>query len=344
MPLAPRLHSTRGGSARRPERLDVAHRHRGGDEQRRLSPAAARPARRHRRLAESSPCAEHPADRLRGALVGAAPARQPVLIRARRGSARASASSCSAAAGSSASESLSTDAGSCQAPSGSSATCRIRRRGPASQLAQRLGDRQVADPQDEVGRHRRGERLVAQQRVVVRDRGIPAARARQRIGQQRPARGLAERAAAAPSSGSWRSWRPATSTPRRAAATSSSRRSGAATWAASAACPRRARCARACARRTYGRRHRCGRVVLGQRLVAHQRLAQREVQVHDARAGPRAPSSRRGRRACASSAAALGSPRGCRPRRTTWPRRRTASAGRSPARRRSRAAPAGGRR
>ncbi len=197
MPLAPRLHSTRGGSgADRPERLDVAHRHRGGDEQgrrlRQQHPQLGREGGSDRRPLPAS-VARIASAASSSALRQLAPAsRRPRRVglaagdvsgsrdRARRGRARARASR------------ESTQAGSCQAPSGSSATWRTSCK-PRKPRAQRLGDRQVADAQDEVGRGAGGKRLVAQQRVVVGDRGIPAAGARQRVGQQRPAARRAER-------------------------------------------------------------------------------------------------------------------------------------------------------
>ena len=119
MPFAPRLQSTRGGSvARGPERLDIAHRHRGGDEQRRLAgqqhaelDGHARALRDRRRAHRGSPPRSA---RRRCASCRATPPRP-------RGD--AAAVLCSAVAGSSARECESTAAGSCQAPSGSSDTC-----------------------------------------------------------------------------------------------------------------------------------------------------------------------------------------------------------------------------
>ena len=201
MPLAPRLQSTRGGSSRdRPEALDVAHGHRGGHEQRRLARQqrcrARRPPPAHTGRARRAP---PPAPRRE--LVGAAPVLQPLPLRrpwrCRRGrppdprpAARAR------AAGSSASERLTTELGSCQAPSGSSATCVVEAE-PRQPAAQRLGDRQVADAQHQVGLVGRGEARVAQQHVVVGDGGLAATGARQRVGQQRPAGGLRRSLAAA---------------------------------------------------------------------------------------------------------------------------------------------------
>ena len=60
-------------------------------------------------------------------------------------------------------------------------------------LAQRLGGREVAEAQDEVGGVGGGEAGVAQQRVVVGDRGRAAARARQRLGEQRQREPVGER-------------------------------------------------------------------------------------------------------------------------------------------------------
>ncbi len=54
--------------------------------------------------------------------------------------------------------------------------------------AQRLGHGQIADPQHQVGTLLGRERRAAQQRVVVGYRRDPPTRARQRIGEQRPAR------------------------------------------------------------------------------------------------------------------------------------------------------------
>ena len=83
-------------------------------------------------------------------------------------------------------------AGSCQAPSGSNAICSASS-APCSHCRSGLRGRQVADPQHEVGRVRARPVGVAQQRVVVRDGGGAAARAGQRIGQQRDRRPLGER-------------------------------------------------------------------------------------------------------------------------------------------------------
>ena len=128
-----------------------------------------------------------------------------------------------------------------------------RRAGPASHVAQRLGRRQVADAQHEIGREHAAKRGVAQQRVVVGDRRRAAPRARQRVGQQRPAGRLGERRRGlAASARCRRSSRPATTTPRRARATSSRERRV-------AAAPARGRRRAAHVRRAAGR----GRSVVG---------------------------------------------------------------------------------
>ena len=86
---------------------------------------------------------------------------------------------------------------------------------PVQPLAQRLGGRQVADAERRgPGACAAAQAGVAQQRVVVGDRRRAAARAGQRVGEQRDAgRARRTRASASPSCGS-RSARPATSTAR----------------------------------------------------------------------------------------------------------------------------------
>ena len=108
-----------------------------------------------------------------------------------------------------------TDAGSCQLPCGSTRIWRAPREA-REPFAQRLGGRQVADADHELGLVRAREALVAQQQVVVGDRRRAAARARERVGEQR----IAGAAAPAPGSPGARpaSSRPATITPRRAPA------------------------------------------------------------------------------------------------------------------------------
>ena len=140
-------------------------------------------------------------------------------------------------------------------------------------LAQRLGRRQVADAQDEVGPVRLGPGGVAQQRVVVGDRRRAAPRARERVGEQRdPRRGRRRRRARRRARGR------APPGPRRARPAGAPR------------APRRARRPAPAPARAVRR----GRVThgrpparppppgssSGQRRVEHERLAQREVEVH----------------------------------------------------------------
>ena len=163
---------------------------------------------------------------------------------------------------------------------------------PASHCAQRLGGRQVADAQHELGRARRAEGRVAQQRVVVRDRRRAAARARQRVGEQRQ-----RRRASAKRRERGAEPRVALARARRRAA-----RAGAAR-APRPACRRRPRAGGAArpGRVTHGRPSgapAAARLVGRQRLVEHERLAQREVQVHRARAAvERGPARAAGERA-----------------------------------------------
>ena len=196
--------------AGREERLDVAHRHRGGDDERRLGRQRATPSSAATRGSLSSAGASAAAIALRGRAVGARASRRATRARGRRGAVR---ERVERRRGSAATIVATAPAGSCHAASGSNATCSASS-SAVQPLAQRLGGRQVADAQHEVGRVRGGPVGVAQQRVVVGDRGRAAARAGQRVGEQRhrrPARRSA--ASAAPSRGS-RSARPATITAR----------------------------------------------------------------------------------------------------------------------------------
>ena len=188
MPFAPRLdeHARRvraGGE----ERLDVADRHRGGDDERRLGRQAHAQLGGDARLAELGPRAEHAGDRAGRGAVGRRST--PPASRGRAACAAAARRAPRATARGSAGSSVATaPAGSCHAFSGSNAICSVSLAEPGEPLAQRLGGRQVADAQHELGPPRRAERGIAQQRVVVRDRGRAAARARRRLGQQRHAR------------------------------------------------------------------------------------------------------------------------------------------------------------
>ena len=302
MPLAPRLESTRGGSvARRPEGLDVAHRHRGGDEQRRLVRAAARRARRRPRgsLRPSSPST--PSDRL--------------ARRARRRCASVASQSGSARGASPPAPARRSVGG--RVAAASDVATSTRRRvlpgalgverdlrhvvEPREPRAQRLGRRQVADAQHEVGRDARPRtpRRAAARRSgrSRRRRGARRTAGRRAAASRRPRR---TRPRPRPSAARRARARPATTTPRRRVARAALERSS--QRAASGRAPRRAargaRTARPSARPVSSS---------GSGSSRHERLAQREVQVHRRRGGPRARSSRRGRRACASSAGARAS-------------------------------------
>ncbi len=296
--------------AHRPERLDVAHRHRGGDEQRRLRGSSTPSSARDRGLGELL-AAEHArrSPRRRARRRCASPPASPGPRRAPAGASPVSAAR-SAARGLQRERVASAPTpGPARRPRGRAPPACTPSR-PASHARRGLDTGRSPTRRTRSGLQRRGERLVAQQRVVVGDRGRAAARARQRIGQQRPAGGRGERRRGLAQRASSRSSRPATSTPRAGPATSSrsvARRGD-----------RGARPAlRAGGRRTYGAPS--GRPVssCGQRLVAHQRLAQREVQVHRARAAlQRRPVGAARERA--HPAQPLGArPRARRPRRTT---------------------------
>ena len=179
--------------------------------------AAARRAR-PRRPARRAAVAEHAEDRLRGALVGAAPARQPVPLGCAvrcRGSARALASAQRARR---VERERVREHGRRVLPGALGverdlAHARQARRASRAAAWTPAG-RRPAGP----GRARpiAANAGVAQERVVVGDRGRAAARAGERVGQQRPAeRRAANSAAASPERRSSRSSRPATITPRR---------------------------------------------------------------------------------------------------------------------------------
>ena len=156
------------------ERLDVAHRHRGGDDERRLG-----------RQAHAELCG----DARLGQPVAASPRSRPPRSGRRASTPRARRGPCAAApaparAGRRSRSWRPRRAGSCHACLGVERDLQ-RAVEPVQPLAQRLGGREVADAQDEVGRVRGGEAGVAQQRVVVRDGGGAAAGARERVGEQR---------------------------------------------------------------------------------------------------------------------------------------------------------------
>ena len=265
------------------------------------------PASRRRRTASPSAGSRAPSSAAtRGSLSSSAPSvarsrrrrrgRRRASRRARRGRGSARdgarpARSSSVRAGRRRAAWPTTPAGSCHALSGSSATCR-RRRGRASHARSGLDVGRSPTRSTSSGARAAPKRRVAQQRVVVGDRGRRrGARptAGRRAAASRPR--SANAASAAPSRGS-RSSRPATSTRARAplelARRARRRRSA-----------RAARCGRA--RVTHGRPSgapAAAGLVVGQRLVEHERLAQREVQVHRARtAVERGPERAAGERA-----------------------------------------------
>ena len=263
IPFAPRLDRTRGASSRAgAERLDVADRHRGGDEQRRLGAAARAQLARDARLGQL--VAERRRDRAGGAArrpraSAASQPRSPACAVARRERARAP------RAGRRRRERSTTPRRVLPGALGVERDLRsaVERREPR---AQRLGGRQVADAQHELGALRGGEAGVAQQRVVVGDRGRRRGARRtagRRAAGSRAARGeRARRPRRAPAS---RSSRPATITPCAGATARSSPRG-------SAAGARRAAARRPTAAR---RRAPAPGSSAGSGAVEHERLAQR---------------------------------------------------------------------
>ena len=276
------------------ERLDVAHRHRGGDDERRLgrqqraelggdarlvepgrpdrrarSPAPPRGRRRARRRASSCPCA---------CAAASWPARRASCAGRRRRS------------------SPTAPAGSCQARLGVEAD--LQRVEPRQPRAQRLGGRQVADAQHE---------------VRARARPAPRRAAARRSGRSPPGRG-GRRTAARPAAGSRRARRRR----RAAAASRGSRSERPATTiafgrAASSSVEPVQQPRRGLAQRPRPRHPRPPAVAAGRELdvrhavaVGHERLAEGEVQVHRAGAAVDARSRTRGRRAGAASAPAPG--------------------------------------
>ena len=190
MPLAPRLASTRGAVlAGREERLDVAHRHRGGHDERRRRRQAPAELGRDAGLAEAGR-REHARDAGGGRPVAALPALEPVALAAPaahalaqrlerrprvRGHDRA-------------------DGAGGVLPGGLGVERDLQRVAEAVQpRPQGLGRRQVAEAQDELRGVGRRPVAVAQERVVVRDRGRAAAGARQRVREQRQPGPVGER-------------------------------------------------------------------------------------------------------------------------------------------------------
>ena len=147
---------------------------------------------------------------------------------------------------------------------------------PCSQLAQRLRGREIADAEHELGPVRLRPVRIAQQRVVVRDRRRPAAGAGQRVGEQRDPRPLGERGerGAEPRVALLAARDDDRPRPRGQLAPSPSTSAGAGCGRAPRPGDPRPPAGAAAA----------ARLVLRQRRDEHERLAQREVQVH--RPGP----------------------------------------------------------
>jgi hypothetical protein len=169
--------------ARREERLDVAHGHRGGDDHGRLGRERGPELGRDARLAEPGG-RQRAGDRAGGGAVGALPAVEPRGVallerdRLQRGPRIGGEDRRHRAAR--------------VLPGVLGVEGELQRLAGAVQpRAQRFGGRQVADADHEL---RLGCPLgVAKQRVVVRDRGAAAAGAGQRVGEQRDGGALGER-------------------------------------------------------------------------------------------------------------------------------------------------------
>ena len=189
IPFAPRLESTRNGVSRAGKNVSTS---RIGIEEATTSVASGgssvpSSAATRGSLSPAGPTTSAIArDAARSA--SCQPSSQEVSLRL-RGSLPASVSS--VARGSAPTIVATTPEGSCQACSASNATCSASR--PASHVRSGLEVGRSPTRSTRSGRVRRGPLRVAQQRVVVRDRGGAAARAGGRLGQQRRARALGER-------------------------------------------------------------------------------------------------------------------------------------------------------
>ena len=227
------------------------------------------------------------------ALVGRAPRREPVPVACDSSASRARSSR---ACGGSASRRRAS--GSCHAPSGSNAIWAVLE--PGQPRAQRLGGRQLAGPEHELRRELLGELRVAQQQVVVGDRGRAASRARQRVGEQRDpgprgkARQLRRRVRGRGPAGDDHD-------PRRTGGVPAGRRGGP-----------------GAVEDHVGRPAGAAGVVLGERGSASSTSGSRSGKLRwTGPGGPPARSSRPGTRASGSTAGRRAWPRGRRPRRTT---------------------------
>ena len=172
-------------AARREERLDVAHRHRGGDDERRVGgqphaelggdPRLAQPAR-----------AEHRGDRLRGGAVGALPVLEPA--RGARLARQALGERVERRARVGGGDRRDGAGGVLPGGLGVEARPAARRRAPASHWRSGLEVGRSPTRRTRSGACAAAQPGVAQQRVVVGDRGRAAAGARERVGQQRARR------------------------------------------------------------------------------------------------------------------------------------------------------------
>ena len=308
MPLAPRLHSTRGGSSRTGQNVSMS---RTGIEEATNSvavsgsstPSSAATAG-SLRLARPRARRGSPRPRCSSA---AAPACQPVRVRGhgwgrRQRGQRRGGLECERVGEHGRRVLPWRPRG--RAPPGARRRSGLRARRAAAWTP---ADRPPAGPAS--GRCDVANGSIAQQRVVVSDRGRSAARAGQRVGQQRPAGGLAERrrrlaqtrlvALVAPGHED--------AAPGLGHQLAQPLCAGAGTEVGAGRCKRRA------ARVWPGLGPAC--LICRQWLVRDERLAQREVQVHRPRTALQRVSSRRGTRASASSAAARGlRSHACRPR------------------------------
>ena len=314
IPLAPRLESTRGGV--------VARR---GRTSRRRAPASRRrrPASRRRGSAAPSSAAT------RGSLRPSPPSARAIAAAAAR-SARRQRSSQSRSRGARCRsrqrgergarvggehDRRDAPAGSCHAPSGSNAICSASS-SPCSHWRSGLEVGRSPTRSTSSGACAPREGRVAQQRVVVRDRGGAAARAGQRLGEQRDRGAVGERGerGAEP--------RVALGAPGDQHARAGALELGGEPSTTPGAARRGA--TRARDPRPPAGAPAAARLLVGQRLVEHERLAQREVQVHRAGAAvERGPERAAGELAQPAHPLRRGR-RGRRPRGTTWPRCRRA--------------------
>ena len=262
IPLAPRLESTRGGSSRAGKNVSTS---RTGIEEATNSVASAAAATRPSSAATSGSDSSSPSACAR-ALAGARRRRRARrrATRARSGLPRRRSCSSSSARVGRATRIPTTRVRVLPGALGVDRDLR-RSSSPASQPRSGLEVGRSPTRITSSGRCALGERGVAQQRVVVGDRGRPAARARQRIGEQREAGARGEAGQLARGDG---------------VALGAGDDHAAAERVAPSGRSARGRRHRT---RTYGRSPSRALASSGSGRVEHERLAQREVQVHRAR-------------------------------------------------------------